>query len=82
MKVSEVVVSKTSSVENFTSVDCLIGKTMPRAFLINYGDWGYAKFLIDPRSQAALEEDINKVEDFNERKFVYSMLFDGIKSMR
>jgi hypothetical protein len=51
MKVIETVTAKTSSDENVTTVDCLIGKVMPRAFLINYGSWGYAKFLVDEKSQ-------------------------------
>lgn len=60
----------------------MIGKPMPHAFIINYGDWGYAKFLIDERSQVALEQDINKVEDLNERKFIYNILFDAVKSKK
>lgn len=82
MKVIETVTAKTSSEEEVTTVDCLIGKAMPRAFLINYGSWGYAKFLVDERSQQALEQDINKIESLNERKFVYNILFDGVKSKR
>jgi hypothetical protein len=55
---------------------------MPQAFLINYGDFGYAKFLVDPRSLLALENDISKIESFTERKYVYNILFDGVKSCR
>lgn len=82
MKVIEVVVAKTSSEEKQTTVETMIGKPMPHAFIINYGDWGYAKFLIDERSQVALEQDINKVEDPNERKFLYNILFDAVKSKK
>ena len=82
MKVYDTVTVKTSSEESVTTVESLEGKPVPRAFLINYGDWGYAKFLVDERSQQALEQDINKIDDLNERKFVYNILFDGVKSKR
>ena len=51
-----------------------------RAFLINYGCHGYGKFEIDPMSLTALETGLHKIKSSLDRKNLYNVMFDMIKS--
>jgi aminopeptidase N len=82
MKVIDVVVAKTSSTEEVTDLPELVGKALPAAFLMNYGGYGFAKFRFDERSLAVFEASLWKIESLDERKRVYNMLYDNVKSMR
>lgn len=82
MQVIEVVVAKTSSQDESTTVPDLIGKPLPTAFLLNYGGYGFAKFKFDDRSLRAFEENLHKVKVLDARKNVYNMLHDNVKSMQ
>jgi hypothetical protein len=44
MKIFKVISHLTSSVDAVTEVNELVGEKMPRAILLNYGNFGYAKF--------------------------------------
>jgi len=82
MQIIDFVVAKTSSSEAVTEVPDLVGKPMPAAFLMNYKCHGFAKFRFDSLSLAAFEANMCKLESLEDRKNVYNMLFDNVKSLR
>ena len=55
MKIYRVISHTTSSSEPNTEINDLVGTEVPYAFLLNYGNFGYAKFQIDNKSLAAFE---------------------------
>ena len=50
------------------------------AFLINHGAHGYGKFGISELTLKALETGLHKIESSLDRKQVYNMMYDNIKS--
>jgi len=82
MKIQSIIIAKTSSTKETTLVENLIGKPIPAAFLLNYGGYGFAKFRFDARSLAVFQHSLHKIESLEERKNVYNMLFDNVKSLR
>ena len=50
--------------------------------MLNYGGYGFAKFRFDAPSLAVFQDNVHKIESLEERKNVYNMLFDNVKSMR
>jgi len=82
MKVVDVVVAKTSDSEEITTVAELVGKTMPTAFILNYGTHGFAKFRFDDASLRAFETNLHKIEELAERRNVCNQLYDNVKSLR
>jgi hypothetical protein len=82
MKIQSIIIAKTSSTEETTLVENLIDKPIPAAFLLNYGGYGFAKFRFDDRSLAVFQHSLHKIESLEERKNVYNMLFDNVKSLR
>jgi len=54
----------------------LEGTDAPYAMFINYGNHGFGKFIIDPKSINGLEEKLNLIEDSLVRKHVYSTIDD------
>ena len=61
--------------EKTTLVDELEGAKAPHAFLLNYEDWGYGRFLIDERSLEAFKEGLSKIESSLSRKLIHNTLF-------
>lgn len=53
----------------------LEGKKAPTAYLLNYNDWGYGKFLIDNRSLEAFKEGLCKIQDSLTRKLIHNTVF-------
>lgn len=47
---------------------------MPKAYLLNYNDYGYGVFSIDSYSLKAFQEGLSKVSDDLTRKLIYNML--------
>ena len=50
------------------------------AFLINHGCHGYGKFGIDEMTLRAFETGLHKIESSLDRKQVYNMMYDLLKS--
>jgi len=50
-------------------------KPAPHAFLLNYEDWGYGRFLIDKNSLEAFQEGVSKIESSLSRKLIHNTLF-------
>jgi aminopeptidase N len=58
-----------------TELTELEGKKAPTAYLLNYNDWGYGKFLIDNRSLEAFKEGLCKIQDSLTRKLIHNTVF-------
>jgi len=58
----------------------VVGEKAPFAYHINHGGYGYAKFVVDPKSLSAFEGSLNKIESSISRKQLYYILFDMIKN--
>jgi hypothetical protein len=57
-----------------TEILTLKGKKAPHAYLLNYGDWGYGKFLIDDNSLEAFKNGLDKIESSLSRKLIHNTL--------
>lgn len=73
-KISEKVKIKIDAKEE-TTVDKLIGKPAPKAYLLNYEDWGYGMFLIDERSLEAFKAGLCFIQDSLSRKLIHNTIF-------
>ena len=49
-------------------VASLVGVDAPYAYHINYMNYGYGKFIIDPKSMKVLEQNLVKIESSMSRK--------------
>lgn len=58
-----------------TEIRQIEGQSAPHAFLLNYEDWGYGRFLIDDRSLKAFQEGLSKIEGSLSRKLIHNTLF-------
>ena len=61
MEVVEVADAQTCDVESVTSVDRLVGKKVPFAYMLNYNGHGYAKFKVDHKSLIAFEKNLGVI---------------------
>ena len=50
--------------------------------MINHGCHGYGKFCIDEMTLNALETGLHKIESSLDRKQVYNMMYDLLKSQK
>lgn len=66
----------TIDAESETVIDQLEGKSVPKAYLLNYMDWGYGKFLLDDKSLKAFKEGLSTIKDDLTRKIIYTALTD------
>lgn len=57
-----------------------MGEAAPFAYHINYGNHGYGKFKVDPKSLKALEEKLGSIKDTMSRRHLYLILNDMLKS--
>ena len=58
-----------------TNIPELQGQDLPKAYLLNYNDWGYGKFMIDEKSLEAFTEGLSKIEYSLSRKMIYNTIF-------
>jgi hypothetical protein len=58
----------------------LVGQDAPFCYHINSGNYGYAKFIFDKKSVAALSQKLTQIESNISRKQIYNILFDMVKS--
>jgi len=57
----------------------MVGKDAPFAYHINYMNFGYAKFVIDPKSLTVFESNLQKIESSMSRKQLYYILGDMLE---
>lgn len=76
MEVVKVVTCMTSDELELTSVPELVGTQKAHAYLINHGAHGYAKFVLDERTVAALETGLHKIKSSLDRNQLYNILYD------
>jgi hypothetical protein len=65
-----------------TDVKDFVGMAMPAGFLINHGSKGYGKFVYDEQTLTTLQNGLKNFESRFDRKHVYYIMFDMIKSGR
>lgn len=84
MQVIEVHRVETSATQAETTVNHFTGPQQKRihALLINHGAHGYAKFGIPELTLKALETGLHKIESSLDRKQIYNMMYDNIKSSK
>jgi len=84
MEIIKTVMCQTSDTESAVSIPDFIGMDKPKAFLINQGAHGYAKFVMDELTLDAFEQEglLSKISSSLERKQIYNIMFDMIKSQR
>ena len=68
--------------QEVTEVKELDGKIPPKAYLVNYGDWGYGKFLIDERSLEAFKEGLQHVQDNLSRKLIHNTIYIMVRDAK
>jgi len=56
--------------QELTSVDSLIGKSVPAAVLLNSDDWGYGYFTLDDASVKVFEQSLAKINTKIDRSVV------------
>ncbi len=67
---------------NSASVDIsgqVLGKTCPDYVFANNQDYAYGRFLLDPRSRAAVIERLGRVSDVFERTLLWGSLWDSVR---
>ena len=62
-----------------TLVQSLKGKRKPHAYILDYGDNGYAKFQYDQQTLDVFAKSISKIESSLTRKQIYAVMFDMVK---
>lgn len=60
--------------KDVTEILTLKGRKAPHAYLLNYNDWGYGKFLIDEKSLEAFKNGLSSIEDSLSRKLIHNTL--------
>lgn len=54
----------------------LVGLPAPHAYHINYMNYGYGKFILDPKSMKVFESSLGKIESSMSRKQLYLVMQD------
>ena len=78
---------KVISTHNITTKDdkkqfdepSLVGLDAPFAYHINYMNYGFGKFIIDPKSMKVLEDNLVKIESSMSRKQLYNIMQDMLQ---
>jgi len=60
--------------EEETIVKNFKGIKLPKAYLMNFNDWGYGKFAIDDYSLEAFKDGLSKISDNLTRKLIYNII--------
>lgn len=63
-----------------TEVPAAVGLPQPHAYILNYGGFGYAKFMYSEANLLAFEENFSKIECLDTRKMVLNTIFDNVRS--
>ena len=79
MKKTRVVDIVTKDNQETFDVEDLVGQDAPYAYHINYGNNGFAKFKIDPKSLRAFESSLNKIENSLDRRHLFIIMNDMLK---
>ena len=74
------VTAKTDSAISETQVPEAVGLPIPHAYILNYGGFGYAKFVYSEGDLRAFEENFGKIECRDTRKMVLNTIFDNVRS--
>jgi hypothetical protein len=62
---------------DITSITSFIGQPSPKAIILNYNDWAYAKWIVDKKSFNYLKDNLlSRVKDTLTRQLFYRSLFD------
>ena len=62
-----------------TSVRAALGKPRPDYVFVNYGDYGYGRFLLDARSRAAVVDRLGDVRDDFLRALLWGALWESVR---
>lgn len=74
------ITAKTDSTVSETEVQEAVGLAQPHAYILNYGGFGYAKFIYSESDLAAFEEGFGKIECRDTRKMILNTIFDNVRS--
>lgn len=80
MKVTKSIDILTSDSKETVDVKELVGTEVPYCFHINAGNYGFGKFKIDEHSLHALEKSLYKIEKSMDRKQIYNILNDMLRT--
>lgn len=74
LQILEVYEAKVKAQE-VTEIQNLVGVKAPSAYLLNYNDWGYGKFMIDENSLEVFKKGLHKIENSLSRKLIHNTIF-------
>lgn len=81
-QLTEKIESVKVSEEELTTIECIAGKKVPAAVLLNSDDWGFGHFTMDDTAMKVFEEKLGKMQSKIDRAVVIGQLITMMRQIQ